>query len=295
MTGGRLNRSVSVADGRVVGYAEYGSEEGAALLFFHGVPGSRFDAPELWPEEPDDLRVVAPDRPGFGLSTFQPGRRMTDWASDIASLADQIGIDRFRVLGFSGGGPFALAAAQALPERVLAAAVVAGGGPVEGKESLAGMNRVNRLIFALARKAPVALRPLVALQARGMNRRPEKIIDQAANDRSLPQADRDVFGDPRIRDLMVTAGPEALRQGGRAVVQEVSLIARPWGFDPAAIVRPVLIWHGDADTHVPVELAKKVAERIPDCRLGIFPGEGHFIVPRHWPEILAALMAAGGT
>jgi pimeloyl-ACP methyl ester carboxylesterase len=292
MTGGRLDQSISLADGRTLGYAEYGSEEGPAVLFFHGVPGSRLDAPELWPEEPDGVRVIAPDRPGFGLSNFRPGRRMTDWASDIAALADELGLERFRVVGFSGGGPYALAVAHDLPDRVLAAAVVSGGGPVEGKHSLAGMNRVNRVIFTLARTAPAALRPLVALQARGMKRHPERIMDQAARDRRLPQADRDVFADPRIRALMLAAGPEAFRQGGRGVVQEASLIARPWGFDPGTIAPPVLIWHGDADTHVPVALARAVAARIPECRLEVYPGEGHFIVPRHWDEILAALLAA---
>ena len=294
MPGDRLDLSFALADGRALAYAEYGSADAMPLFFFHGVPGSRLDAPELWSAEPGNVRVVAPDRPGFGRSTFQPGRRMTDWAGDIAQLADHLGIERFRVLGFSGGGPYALAAAHRLPERVVAAAVVAGGGPVEGKESLAGMNRINRLIFGLARVAPGALRPLVAVQARGMKRRPEKIVEQAARDRHLPQADRDVFSDPRVRELMVAAGPEAFLQGGRAVVQEVGLIARSWGFDPATIEPPVLIWHGDADTHVPVALARAVAARIPGSRLVTYPDEGHFIVPRHWEEILTALLAVEG-
>jgi pimeloyl-ACP methyl ester carboxylesterase len=293
MTDERLGRTVALADGRTLGYAEYGSPEAPVVMLFHGVPGSRLDAPEFWAAEPEGARVIAPDRPGFGLSTFQPGRRMTAWASDVAALADELGIGQFRVLGFSGGGPYALAAAHGLPDRVLASAVVSGGGPVESKDSLAGMNRVNRLIFGLARVAPATLRPLVALQARGMKRRPEKILDQAAHDKHLPQADREVFADPRVRELMITAGPEAFRQGGRAVVQEVSLIARPWGFDPATIKPPVLIWHGEADTNVPVALAQAVAGRIPGCRLETYPGEGHFIVPKHWDEILSALLAAG--
>jgi pimeloyl-ACP methyl ester carboxylesterase len=153
------------------------------------------------------------------------------------------------------------------------------------------MNRVNRLIFTLARKAPALLRPVFAQHAYGMKRHPAKVLESAAHDSSLPEADREALASPRLRELIMTAAPEAFRQGVRGVVHEARICAQPWGFDPAAIKPPVCIWHGDEDTNVPVAMARHLAARIPDSSLTIYRGEGHLIVPKHWDEILAALLS----
>jgi pimeloyl-ACP methyl ester carboxylesterase len=88
------------------------------------VNGSRLAAPEKWPGEPSTVRVIAPDRPGMGTSTFEPARRLTDWADDVRQLADSVGLPRFVLAGFSGGGPHALAVAHGLPDRVIAAGCI---------------------------------------------------------------------------------------------------------------------------------------------------------------------------
>ncbi|MGH3256168.1 MAG: alpha/beta fold hydrolase [Streptosporangiaceae bacterium] len=116
----------------MLGYAEYGPAAGPPLFLFHGLPGSRLAVPEMWPEDPVAVRVIAPDRPGVGSSAFQPGRRLTDWAADIGQLADSLGMERFLVAGFSGGGPHALAVAHSLPDRVIAAGSISGGAAVRG-------------------------------------------------------------------------------------------------------------------------------------------------------------------
>jgi pimeloyl-ACP methyl ester carboxylesterase len=285
----RLDQLIRLADGRVLGYAEYGPVAGPALFMFHGLPGSRLDVAEMWPEDPVAVRVIAPDRPGAGSSAFQPGRRLTDWAGDVRQLADSLGIERFLVAGFSGGGPHALAVAHGLPDRVIAVGSISGAGPADARDAVTGMNRVNRLIFMLARRAPALLRLLIAQHAYGMRRHPAKIVAKAARDMSLPEADRQAMADPRLRELMTTAAPEAFRHGVRGVVHEARICVRPWGFDPAAIRPPVCIWHGDEDTNVPVAMARNLAARIPDARLTIYQGEGHLIVPGHWDEILAVL------
>ena len=114
---------------------------------------------------------------------------------------------------------------------------------------------------------------------------------RAAHDSSLPEADREALASPRLRELIMTAAPEAFRQGVRGVVHEARICAQPWGFDLAAIKPPVCIWHGDEDTNVPVAMARHLAARIPDSSLTIYRGEGHLIVPKHWDEILAALLS----
>ncbi len=177
----RLHQTVQLVDGRFLGYAEYGATTGPVLFVFHGLPGSRLDAPQLWPEAPAAVRVISPDRPGFGMSTFQPYRRLIDWADDVAVLADAVGADQFLVAGFSGGGPHALAVAHGLPDRVRAVAVIGGAGPIDAPDSLTGMNPANRLIFTLARRAPVVLRLLIAPHAHQMKRHPAKVLERSAS------------------------------------------------------------------------------------------------------------------
>jgi pimeloyl-ACP methyl ester carboxylesterase len=297
----RVDRTVRLADGRVLGYAEYGSADGPPLFLFHGLPGSRLAAPEMWPgepgtvQEPGRVRVIAPDRPGMGESSFQPGRRLTGWADDVRQLADSLEIQRFLAAGFSGGGPHALAVAHGLPERVIAVGSIAGAGMIgarDAREALRHANPTNRLIFALARRAPRLLWPLMAQHASAVRRQPGKVIDSAARDRRLPESDRQAMTDPGLRERMMAAASEAFRQGVRGAVHEAHICAKPWGFDPAAIQPPVYLWHGDQDTNVPVAMAQHLADRIPDNSLTIYPGEGHLIVPRHWDEILATLLSA---
>lgn len=291
----RSDQTVELADGRVLGYAEYGSPAGPPLFMFHGLPGSRLEAPEMWPAEPETVRVIAPDRPGMGRSTFQPGRRLTDWADDVRQLADSLGVGRFLVAGFSGGGPHALAVAHGLPDRVIAAGSIAGAGPIgsrQDRDALSRANPANQVIFALARKAPALLWPLVAQHARGMKRHPAKVVAAAARARSLPEADRQAMTEPRLRGQITATAAEAFRQGARGTVHEIRICAQPWGFDPAAIKPPVHIWHGDQDTNAPVAMAQHLAQRIPGSSLTIYRGEGHLIVPKHWDEILAALLPA---
>jgi len=288
----RLDQVLRLADGRALGFAEYGPDAGPCLFLFHGLPGSRLAVPEMWPEDPVAIRVIAPDRPGAGLSSSQPGRRLTDWAADIRQLADSLGIERFLVAGFSGGGSHALAVAHGLPDRVIAAASISGAGPIDTPADLAGMNQANRLIFRLARHVPGALWPLAAQHARRTNRNRAKVFDQAARDKSLPEADRAAMAAPRIRELDMMAAAEAFRPGVRGFLHEARMCVRPWGFDPAAIRPPVSIWHGGEDTNVPVAMAQRLAAQIPGSRLRIFSGEGHLIVPGHWAEILAALLSA---
>ena len=291
----RLDQAVVLADGRILGYAEYGPPAAPPLFMFHGLPGSRLAVPEMWPEEPAGVRVIAPDRPGMGTSTFQPGRRLTDWADDVRQLADSLGIDQFVVAGFSGGGPHALAVAHGLPDRVIAAGSISGAGPIDtpdGRRALKQANRANRLIFTIARSAPRILWPVIAQHAHSVRRHPAKVMDSATRARSLPDADRQAMTEPRLREHMVVTAAEAFRPGVRGTVHEAHICARPWGFDLAAIKPQVHIWHGDQDTNVPVAMALNLAEQVPDSSLTIYPGEGHLIVPKHWDDILATLLSS---
>jgi pimeloyl-ACP methyl ester carboxylesterase len=285
----QCNRTLRLADGRLLGYAEYGNRDGAALFLFHGFPGSRLDIPAMWCDAPCNLRVIAPDRPGAGLSTFQRHRRLMDWVDDVRQLADSLGIDQFRVAGFSGGGPYALAVAHGLPARVLAAACISGVGPMDTPGALAGMNRTNRLLFRLATTAPLLLRLMVIPSAHTHKRRPARTYERSLAAKELPEADRTVMLGPRFTAISIAAMHEPFRQGVRGFVHEIRMYVDPWGFDVSAIDCPTFVWHGDQDVNVPVAMAQRLAARIPHCVLTICPGEAHLLLPRHWDEVVANL------
>src|SRR5271165_3932842 len=154
-----------LADGRDLGWLELGDPDGAPALAFHGTPGSRL---QLALDETSirhaGVRLVCPDRPGYGLSTFQPGRRLVDWPGDVAQLADHLEIGDFAVMGISGGGPHAAVCAALLGRRVTAAAIVSGVGPLTDPRASEGMMRLNQILTRLSRRRSPLVRAMVTVQ-----------------------------------------------------------------------------------------------------------------------------------
>ncbi len=136
--------TLQLNDGRSLGYAEFGDPGGKPVFFFHGTPGSRLFRPPDEITRKIGVRLITADRPGYGLSTFQPGRRILDWPADIAQLASHLGIHKFAVSGHSGGGPYVAACAYAIPERLTVAAVLSGAGPADSPGARRGMTSMNK-------------------------------------------------------------------------------------------------------------------------------------------------------
>jgi pimeloyl-ACP methyl ester carboxylesterase len=285
------SRSLRLRDGRRLAFAEYGDPNGIPLFAFHGLPGSRLQVEAFWREEPTEFRVIAPDRPGAGRADFQPGRRLVDWPGDVEQLADALGIDRFLVAGVSGGADHALACAHALPERVIAAASISGTAAMDTQGALEAMHKRNRQVVKLAVDHPLVLRTTLAPLA-FLSKRAPKLALRATSSRGIPDSDRKVFEDPHVRDVFLRTSAESFRQGVRATVQETQIHATSWGFDPADINTKVLMFHGELDANAPVAMCHALAEVIPDRELTLYPGEGHLIIPRHWPDIASALLTA---
>jgi pimeloyl-ACP methyl ester carboxylesterase len=268
--GGQLR----LADGRVLGYAEYGDPRGAPLVFLHGFPGSRLAAAVLdEAARARGVRVLAPERPGLGHSSPQPGRTLLDHAHDVRCLAEQLGIDRVTILGESGGGPYALACAVELADRVDRVAVVCGLGPVAGPGATAGIAMKERFAYAVAARAPLlAGRALVPIAAWARHR-PRQFLHVAQW--QLGSADRLALRGP-IGDLVAADFAEAFRQGGRGVAQDLALLFRPWLFDLRAIRIPVVFFHGQEDRTVAVGVTHEVARHVPGAQVRIWPRHGHF-------------------
>lgn len=239
-------------------------------------------------------RVYSLDRPGMGISDFKHDRSLCDWPQDVTEFADSLGIGQFVVMGVSGGGPYAAACAWALPERVRAAGLVCGLGPVYDRKSLEGMRAFNRSMLALLHRFPNALSPTYRPIAFILSHWPLAMLD--AHIHSLPLQDRAVLKDPTFRAVLANSFREAVRQGAIGGEQELKIYSSPWGFEPSEIKVPTGLWHGDLDTIVPCAMGCGLAAEIPRCRATIFHGDGHYSVLAHRrDEILETLLRIAGS
>jgi pimeloyl-ACP methyl ester carboxylesterase len=253
---------VRLADGRALSFDEHGDPAGTPVLYFPGGGDSRLT------RHPDDsiaaelgLRVVAVDRPGCGGSDFGRRRSVAAWPEDVAQLADSLELDRFAVLGWSAGGPHALACAWALPARVTYASVVAG---MPLPPLVRALPRDLRLTLRLARRSPLLVRRPLARWSR-----------------RTPSA----TGDPACDKVYAAGRVEAFRQGSRGLAWELRLLARDWGFRPEEIRVPVALWYGERDHVCPPEIGRDLADRIPGSALRVVDDRHQMLFTR-WRELL---------
>jgi pimeloyl-ACP methyl ester carboxylesterase len=280
--------TITLTDGRTLAYAEYGDPRGKPVFFFHGTPGSRLFHPPDEVTARVGVRLITVDRPGYGESTFQPNRRLLDWPNDIAQLAGALGINKFAVVGHSGGGPHTLACAYALPDRVIAAATIAGAGPIETPGATDDMIPLNKFGFKYGQYMPWPIgRTITSLIFHERCTNPAKAFD---NDKNRPPADQEIMDRPEIRDLCIRTEVEAFRPGIKGMAWDVRLITRPWGFNLEEINIPVRLWHGTADNVTSIRMAQYMAGKIPNSQLTVCPNEGHMLLIPHWEEILTQLI-----
>ena len=280
-------------DGRNLGWLELGPPGGEPVFAFHGTTGSR------WHFTVDDeaavaagVRLIVPDRPGYGLSSFSSGRRLRDWADDVAFLADHLRLQDFSVMGVSGGGPHVAVCARFLPTRVRAAAIVSGAAPLADPASEQGMMPSNQRITALARRAPFLLWPVFAGMSAVGKLWPERALQVMA--RELPPPDAAALKRPAVRDAFLRDLRHASPTTGQAGAQDFQLFSRDWGFRLEDITVPVHIWQGGVDRNVPPAHARILAERIPGAVLHEIPSEGHLLFLDHMPDILREITGHDG-
>lgn len=280
---------IALADGRTLACLALGAADGVPVLYFHGYPGSRLEARlAAHAAQRLGLYLLAPDRPGFGQSTFQPGRTIGAWAADVAELADRLGLERFAIVGVSGGGPYALACAAHIPERVSEIALVCALGPTDGKDLTDGMIALNRLALMVGARLPPLARLAIGLAARLICKYPERYLTHMLG--NAPLADRTVLAEAGYRILFTDSLTEALRQGGRAAAWELTLLAHPWDFQIAEVRTPVRIWQGLADNIVPPAMARHLAAMVRRSNLRLLPEEGHLsLIVHHLDAVLADL------
>jgi pimeloyl-ACP methyl ester carboxylesterase len=279
---------MGLPDGRDLAWLELGAGDGVPVFAFHGTPGSRMQA--AFDDKPvlaAGVRLIAPDRPGYGHSSYHPGRRLADWAGDVGALADHLALDRFAVIGLSGGGPHASACARFLPRRVIAAGIVSGVAPLTARGSEEGMMGANRAIVRLSRLSGAFVLPFFAAVSAAGRRWPDRAV--AIMRRQAPPADADVLARPEVHEVFVRDFGHASATTARAAAQDFRLFTGDWGFDLEDITVPVHVWQGTADRNVPPAHGRLQAERIPGAVYHECPGEGHLLIVDHLEEILGTV------
>jgi pimeloyl-ACP methyl ester carboxylesterase len=272
-------------NGKQVGVHEYGAENGFPVFYFHGFPGSRLDGYALSFEDharKGNFRIIAVDRPGIGLSDYQPERNLLDWSHDIAEIADNLSLDTFSVIGFSGGAPYALSCAAGIPHRIHSVGFISGMGPIDYKES----KRDNAML--IPRQIGFIRRFIARFLHKSVLNRPDRISKNMK--RILPRADVEFFSENGGMDKLELFFTENFKQGINGFLKEAEIYGRPWGFKPALIRGRVSVWQGTLDRNVSVRTARRISQEIPDCKANIIAGEGHFsLIGKHLNRILDEL------
>jgi pimeloyl-ACP methyl ester carboxylesterase len=268
---------VRVGGRRALGFAEFGHPDGRLVLWHHGTPGARRQVPIAARRAAERLgvRLVCVERPGAGDSTDHRYRSLREWAQDAAAVVDHLGHDEFAVVGLSGGGPYALACAHELADRVTAVGLLGSVCPMTGPDEAPGPT----LVGATARLAHL-LDPLRTPLGVGLWLAVQPITPLAHPLYALytgrvPAGDRKVFADPEMKAMLIDDLVAGSRRRFGAVVHDVALFGRPWGFDLGEIEAPVFWWHGDADNLVPLSHAEHVSSLLRSCELSVRPEESH--------------------
>jgi pimeloyl-ACP methyl ester carboxylesterase len=277
----------------MVGYYEYGDLRGAPLFVLHGTPisGAGFAWAARAAQE-RGLRLIAPDRPGVGLSDRAPLPLVADYGAELAAIADALGIGRFGVLGYSGGGPHALATAYALPERVAIAGVAAGMGQLGAWAALTDFESDDQRLLVLSVRRPRAARVILGTLAYLARLSPRLMLWSA--ERGLSPSDRVTLRRLGTPEEAIAPFTQAFLRGAAGAVDDYARLSRPWGFGVDGITVPVRLWHGDRDTMVPFQHTRSLAERLSvTTEVTAWPGEGHFALVAHIEQILDELRTGG--
>jgi pimeloyl-ACP methyl ester carboxylesterase len=269
---------IQLASGRKLGYAEYGDPNGVPMFFFHGWPSSRLQG-----EFMDALgkqrgfRVVAPDRPGIGLSDFHPGRTLLDWPPVLTELAGHLGWENYHVVGVSGGGPYVLACAHAMPERLLSAGVICGAPPLRevGTKELMW---TYKLALWGQQHAPLLLSPGLAVSGQLMRLRPGSPIMRFYT-RSLCERDRLAISDPELFRILMTSGRVGVGSGARKLSADGNIYSSDWGIDLGSLAYPIHYWHGGRDKNIPAAMVERFVERMPNAKFTMLAEDGHYSLP----------------
>lgn len=272
----KLEGNVAVSADRQLGFAEFGDPRGRAVFWLHGTPGARRQIPAEARAYAglEKVRLIGVDRPGIGSSTAHQYPNVLAFAEDLRVIADTLGIDNFAVIGLSGGGPYTLAAAAAMPDRVVAAGVLGGVAPYVGPDGIAsGLMNLGSTVAPVLELAGAPLRLAAATLIKFIAPVGSPALEMYA--RISPEGDRRLLARPEFKAMFL----DDLLNGGRkqlaAPFYDIVDFVRDWGFRLDEVKVPVHWWHGDKDHIVPFAHGAHVVSRLPEAEMTVLPGESH--------------------
>jgi len=283
------NQFVILKDKRRLGFAEYGDTTGIAVFHFNGSGSSRLEYPSdptILPEL--GIRLISTDRPGHGISDPQPDRKLLDWPDDIVQLADHLNIDKFHVLGWSAGGPHALACAYKFPDRVITGALVSGLAPPDRPNPYQGLPLMLKIVNLLGRRIPSLVSLMRRVNYNMLQGDPEKVRSKLKS--IFPPEDRKAIEESGGEEAMLEDVKEGFRQGWDGPAQDDIIINKAWGFGLDDIHTRFDVWQGEVDKNVPLNQGIYQHELLAGSRLHVLPGQAHLYLLTHWREILEALL-----
>jgi len=291
-----LNKTIILPDGRALGYALTGDTNGHPLFLFHGLSSSRYEVNIVHDQMlKAGIWFIGVDRPGMGLSIFQKDRTILDFVDDVLFLADSLKIKRFSVMAISAGAAYAYACVYKIPNRIISCDIISGIAPVlelGDKE----MSKESKLTIHIAQRTPWLMRPIFWFTQGRFSQ------DDAKADRFLENimfildnADKALLKDEAIKSALLEPFRESFRQGSKGVAYDgILTFAKPWGFtlDDIAFF-PINLWHGERDRGVPLIMAEKVAAKLKNATLTVFPNEGHIsVVINRFEDIISVLLVS---
>ncbi|MFJ8648149.1 alpha/beta fold hydrolase [Streptomyces sp. NPDC093546] len=286
-----MRRRVRTADGRHLMVERLGDPRGRPVFLLHGTPGSRLGpAPRGMVLYQRGMQLIAYDRPGYGGSDRLPGRSVADVVQDVTAIADALELERFAVVGRSGGAPHALACAALIPERVTRTAALVTLAPrdADGLDWFEGMAASNVIEYTAATIDPDGVAARLTPRADAIRKDPVRLLDDLR--RELTASDRMVVSDAGVRSMLLRNYQEALRTSAYGWIDDALAFCSPWGFDPADIPGEVLLWHGEQDVFSPVGHSRWLAQRIPGATAVLEPSAAHFDALHALPRVLTWLL-----
>ncbi len=277
-----LDATTTLPDGRTLAFTEVGALDGSVAFYFHGAPGGRLEISSNDRAFTDvGVRVITADRPGYGGSSSHVGRTTADWADDVTALADHLGVARFVVMGLSSGGPYTVACASLLGDRVIGAIIAAGNTDMSWPGASDGYLQSELDIMAMDDEAAAVAWCEKHYGADGSG--------FFGGDMDLGDVDNAYLADEaNLASLFATMG-ESFRQGVVGYAHDITVQGRPWTFDPGAIVAPTIVVHGADDRLVPLAHSEHTAELIPGAQLRVLEGCGHLSLVDRLPALAAEL------
>ncbi|WP_418001751.1 alpha/beta fold hydrolase [Mycobacterium sp. PDNC021] len=272
----KLEGNIAVGEDRQISFAEFGNPQGRAVFWLHGTPGARRQIPTEARTfaARKNIRLIGIDRPGIGSSTPYQYENVLGFTDDLRTIADTLGINRFAVIGLSGGGPYTLATAAAMPDRVVMAAVLGGVAPLIGEDGISsGLMELAKFVRPVLEVADTPIRWVAGSLIKLIGPFGSPALDLYA--RISPDGDRNLLSRPEFKAMFLDDLLNGSRKQLAAPFADIVVFARDWGFRLEDIKVPVRWWHGDADHIVPYAHGEHAVARIADAEMYTLPGESH--------------------